>query len=451
MLATHALDDVEPFPRVSREFTISDGTVVQGWLVRDPDAPQPAPLLLDVHGGPHNAWNGAADDVHLYQQDLAARGWTVLLLNPRASDGYGEAFWTATHRSWGETDAPDFLEPIDQLVAEGAADPERLAITGYSYGGYTTCYLTSRDGRFRAAAAGGVVSDLRSMAGTSDIARYLSELELGGDHWELLDRYEAMSPLSRVDQVRTPTLVYHGAADVRCPVGQAQQWFAALRQRGVPTELVLYPGAAHLFQFDGRPSHRLDYCRRVRDWIDEHAGGSRPGREARRRGTAGSGGSRRSPRATTCRVRCSGSCACGPTGRTSWSLAATGVLSTATGVETTTDSVFQIGSITKVYTTTLALQLVDEGEARARRADPAGAARAAAARRRRRRAGDAAPPADPHERDRRRRLRRHRARRRLPSSATWSCSPRPPRTTRSARPGRTATRGSRSPAGWSRS
>ena len=361
VLATHALEGVEPFPRVSREFTISDGTVVQGWLVRDPEAPKPGPLLLDVHGGPHNAWNGAADDVHLYQQDLAARGWTVLLLNPRASDGYGEAFWTATHRAWGEVDAPDFLEPIDQLVADGTADPERLAITGYSYGGYTTCYLTSRDGRFRAAAAGGVVSDLRSMAGTSDIGRYLSELELGGDHWELADRYAAMSPLDGVDQVGTPTLVYHGAADVRCPVGQAQQWFAALRQRSVPTELVLYPGAAHLFQFDGRPSHRLDYCRRVRDWIDAYAGSaSRPARrpaerEHWQRRLETLAARHRVPGAVLgiLRVR--------PDRDDELTLAATGVLHEGTGVETTADSVFQVGSITKVYTATLALQLVDEG------------------------------------------------------------------------------------------
>ena len=86
---------------------------------------------------------------------LAARGWTVLLLNPRASDGYGEAFYTAAVGAWGVADARDFLEPIEELVAEGIADPARLAVTGYSYGGYMTCYLTSRDCRFAAAVAGG--------------------------------------------------------------------------------------------------------------------------------------------------------------------------------------------------------------------------------------------------------------------------------------------------------
>src|SRR6185503_7337002 len=133
--------------------------------------------LLDVHGGPHNAWNGAADDWHLYHQELAARGWTVLLLNPRGSDGYGANFFDGAIGAWGEADANDFLEPIDQLVAEGVVDPKRLAVTGYSYGGYMTCYLTSRDKRFAAAVAGGVVTDTVSMAGTSDAGHHLAEYE----------------------------------------------------------------------------------------------------------------------------------------------------------------------------------------------------------------------------------------------------------------------------------
>ena len=271
--------EIELFAREERAFTISDGTAVQGWLMRDPEAPTPQPLLLDIHGGPHNAWNGAADSIHLYHQELAARGWAVLLLNPRGSDGYGEDFYRAALEDWGESDAQDFLEPIDALVAEGIADPERLAVTGYSYGGYMTCYLTSRDERFAAAVAGGVVSDLVSMGGTSDDAHLLSRYELGGEPWAVGDRYGAMSPLSRVESVVTPTLVYHGEGDRRCPVGQAQQWYTALRERGVPTTLVLYPDEGHLFILDGRPSHRRDFNRRVTDWVEQHAGA----RGARRR------------------------------------------------------------------------------------------------------------------------------------------------------------------------
>ncbi|MGZ3145085.1 serine hydrolase [Lentzea chajnantorensis] len=330
-----------------REFTISDGTVVHGWLVRDPERTGPSPLLLDIHGGPHNAWNGSADPVHLYHQVLARRGWTVLLLNPRGSDGYGEAFYQAALGAWGKADARDFLEPLDQLVADGTADPARLAVTGYSYGGYMTCYLTSRDHRFAAAVAGGVVSDLTSMAGTSDAGHALTALELGGAG----DHLAELSPLTRVDDVRTPTLIYQGASDDRCPAGQAEQWFTALRQNDVPARLVLYPGASHLFILNGTPSHREDFNRRVVDWVREHTGEGRAldaahwqrrlSVLAKKHGVPGAalGILRGDDVAEACH----------------------GVLNTATGVEVTQDSVFQIGSIGKVWTATVVMRLVDEG------------------------------------------------------------------------------------------
>jgi dipeptidyl aminopeptidase/acylaminoacyl peptidase len=228
--------------------------------------------LLDIHGGPHNAWNGSADPVHLYHQVLAGSGWTILVLNPRASDGYGEAFYTATVGAWGRADAQDFLEPLDELVADGIADPARLAVTGYSYGGFMTCYLTAHDNRFAAAVTGGPVVDLVSDAGTCDEGRFLAEAEIGGSWWDDPAPFRALSPLSRVAQVRTPTLILQGNDDARCPKGQAQQWFTALRERRVPTRLVLYPGASHGFLYQGLGSHRIDYNQRVIDWVRQHAG-----------------------------------------------------------------------------------------------------------------------------------------------------------------------------------
>jgi len=355
------LEDVELFPREEREFTISDGTVVHGWLIRDPAASGPQPLLLDVHGGPHNAWNGAADPVHLYHQELAAKGWTILLLNPRASDGYGEQFFNAALGGWGRADASDFLEPIDALVSEGLADPQRLAVAGYSYGGFTTCYLTSRDDRFAAAVAGGVVSDLVSMAGTSDAGHFLSDLELAGQPWSDPEAYAEMSPMAQVTKVRTPTLIVHGAADVRCPIGQAEQWHTALRERGVPTRMVLYPDASHLFIINGKPSHRIDFNQRVVDWVEQYAGDAAGPRRSRidaahwqRRLTA-LAARHRVPGAGLgiLRVR--------PGVDDELVEVACGVLNKDTGVEATTDSLFQIGSISKVWTATVVMQLVDEG------------------------------------------------------------------------------------------
>lgn len=294
MLTRHtatALPDVELFRPESRTFRGHDGTEIHGWLLRDPDAPTPGPLLVDAHGGPHNAWSPAADAAHPYHQVLAARGWSVLMLNVRGSDGYGTGFFTAAARFWGTADERDFLDPVDELVSDGVADPARLALTGYSYGGYMTCWLTGRTDRFAAAIAGGVVADLTSMWGTSDAGPALARLEWP-DPFAEPERLAAISPWSRVQHVRTPTLLLHGSADERCPVGQAEQWFAALRSRNVPTEMVLYPGGSHLFVLDGRPSHRTDYSQRLLDWTERYAGagpgcragpGDDGGRHVRRR------------------------------------------------------------------------------------------------------------------------------------------------------------------------
>jgi dipeptidyl aminopeptidase/acylaminoacyl peptidase/CubicO group peptidase (beta-lactamase class C family) len=352
--------DVELFPRDERSFPISDGSTVQAWLIRDGDAPGPRPLLLDVHGGPHNAWNGAADEVHLYHQELARRGWVVLLVNPRGSDGYGEAFYDGVNGAWGVADAADLLEPIDALVAEGVADPARLAVTGYSYGGFMTCWLTGHDDRFMAAVAGGTVSDLVSMAGTCDDGQLLSAYELGGPPWQDPKRYADMSPLTRVGDVRTPTLLLHGADDLTCPAGQAQQWHTALRQRGVPTRLVLYPGASHVFILAGPPSQRIDYNRRVVDWLEQHTrrGGRKPidvahwqqrlARLAERHGVPGAqlGILRMStdPQVPDEQVE-----------------VVAGVLDTGSGHPVTADALFQIGSVTKVWTATAIMQLAEEG------------------------------------------------------------------------------------------
>ncbi len=353
--------DFDLFVREERTFAISDGTEVQAWLVRDPsidvERDGPLPLLLDIHGGPHNAWNAAADEIHVYHQELAARGWAVLLVNPRGSDGYGEEFFDGVRAGWGVKDVHDFLEPLDALVAEGLADPERLAVTGYSYGGFMTCWLTGYTDRFKAAVAGGVVSDLVSMYGHSDDGPLMGRYELGGTPWDAFEEYAAMSPLTHVDQVSTPTLVLHGRDDLTCPVGQAQQWHTSLRERGVATELVLYPDASHVFILLGPPSQRIDYNRRVVAWLDQWVErGGRPRLDAAhwQRRLAVLAEKHHVPGAQLGILDGHGG---------DWDLvdAAYGVLNMRTGQPATTDSVFQIGSISKVWTATVVMQLVDEG------------------------------------------------------------------------------------------
>ena len=294
---------------------------------------------------------------------LAARGWTVLLLNPRASDGYGEAFYTAAVGAWGVADANDFLEPIDELVAEGVADPARLAVTGYCYGGFMTCYLTSRDDRFAAAVAGGVVTDLTSMAGTSDDAHFLSVAELGALPWGGdRERLAELTPYTQVDDVTTPTLVLHGDADVRCPVGQAEQWHVALRELGVDTDSCATRARRTCsFSTARRHSHRLQPAGgglggTVRE--DEQAAA-----EDRRRALAApphgarraAQGPRRPARhpAASARAAARRARRRPPTGTPT---------ATSRRSQATTDTLFQIGSISKVWTATVVMQLVDEGK-----------------------------------------------------------------------------------------
>ncbi|HEU5416140.1 MAG TPA: serine hydrolase [Streptosporangiaceae bacterium] len=361
-----ALPDVELLAAAEREFVISDGTRVHGWLLRDPQASAPGPLLLDIHGGPHNAWHPAADAAHLYHQVLADRGFAVLTLNPRGSDGYGESFYTAALGAWGTADEHDLLEPVQALIAEGIAEPGRLAVAGYSYGGFMTCHLTTRTSQFAAAVAGGLVSDLASMAGTSDAGHHLSSVEFGVAARDGRGAVRALSPIEHVGQVSTPTLMLHGAADDRCPPGQAEQWFTALREREVPARLVLYPGASHLFILDGLPSQRADYGRRLAGWVADHAGAG----QARPRGAAAAldrqhwqarlaelAARHQVPGATLGILRMR------PGTDDEVALAAHGVLSKSTEVPVTTDSLFQIGSISKVWTTTLLMQLAEEGRA----------------------------------------------------------------------------------------
>jgi dipeptidyl aminopeptidase/acylaminoacyl peptidase len=272
---THHLTEAVPgvtLPAAQpREFVAPDGTTVHGWVLRAAETAGASPLLLDIHGGPHNAWGPTFDGVHLYHQELVARGWTVLLVNPRGSDGYGERFYAGITGNWGLIDEGDFLTPVDDLVDEGLVDGSKVVVTGYSYGGYMSCWLSARHpDRWAAAIPGGVVTDLSSTAGTADVGNLLGPLEFGGFPWDVPEMLRASSPMSYVRQVTAPTLLLQGERDDRCPVSQAEMWFAALRTRQVPVTLVRYPEGSHLFVLDGRPSHRQDWCTRIVDFAVQH-------------------------------------------------------------------------------------------------------------------------------------------------------------------------------------
>lgn len=245
------------------------GETVHGWIIRENRSETRCPLLIDLHGGPHQAWSGAVDEAFLYQQELVSQGWVVVLINSRGSDGYGETFSQGVFGAWGIHDGEEVLQIIDQMVDEGGIDPERISLSGYSYGGFLVNALTTRDQRFLAAAAGGSLCDLADLVLTSSDGHYIARSEFGGYPADIPQKYAAMSPITRVDSVITPTLVFHGGND--STLSQAHRWFNALSSRGVRAELKIIPDADHEFIFTGTPSQRNAVNTVLVEWFGKHS------------------------------------------------------------------------------------------------------------------------------------------------------------------------------------
>ncbi|HZB78968.1 MAG TPA: S9 family peptidase [Actinomycetota bacterium] len=219
----------------------SDGLEMDGFLLA-PGGDGPHPLILHVHGGP--VWS--------YQQSfprpslswLVSRGYAILLPNPRGSTGRGRAFLEAVIGDMGGLDAQDDLAGIDALVERGDADPERVGVTGGSYGGFMSCWLPVVDQRFKAAVAVSPVTDYFSQHWNSNIGAWDSWF-LGGQPEDGTAHYRERSPVFFVDRVTTPTLLTAGTEDRCTPPGQAMEFYRALRERDVPVEVAIYPGEGH--------------------------------------------------------------------------------------------------------------------------------------------------------------------------------------------------------------
>jgi len=200
-------------------------------------------------------------------QALAARGYAVLLVNPRGSAGYGEPFAEACVADWGGKDYEDLMAGVDWAVAQGIADPRRLAVMGYSYGGFMTSWIVGHTDRFRAAVCGAPVSDLASMYGESDIGTGFGEFEWGGPPWERWDFYHERSPVYHIQNCSTPLMLQHWEGDLRCPISQSEVLFAALKRLGREVVFVRYPGAFHRYATHA-PSQRADAIERGIAWFD---------------------------------------------------------------------------------------------------------------------------------------------------------------------------------------
>lgn len=244
-----------------------DGLPIQSWVITPPGYTpgKKYPLILEIHGGPFAAYGDRFD---LEKQWMAAQGYVVLYVNPRGSTSYGEAFARLIDKAYPGDDADDLLTAVDSLVARGIADPAQLYVTGGSGGGLLTAWLTAKTTRFRAAAVLYPVVNWTSEVLTADMGSHFQGHWLRGTPWENPTHYWAQSPLSRVASVHTPTLVMGGDGDFRTPFGQSEEWFTALRLRGVPTELVRLPGEPHGAR--ERPSHYLAKVVYITDWFARH-------------------------------------------------------------------------------------------------------------------------------------------------------------------------------------
>ena len=199
---------------------------------------------------------------HNWGQALAARGYAVLLPNPRGSTGRGAAFTRSNRYDFGGGDYEDIMAGVDHLIAEGIADPDRLGVCGWSYGGFMTAWVVGQTDRFKAAVAGAPPTNWVSKIGTTDIGP-ANAWNIGLVHQEP-DQVWERSPIRYVGKVTTPTLLVGGDADKRVPITQAQEFHWGLKGAGVETELVIYPRQKHGFH---ERAHQLDLAQRVCDWF----------------------------------------------------------------------------------------------------------------------------------------------------------------------------------------
>ena len=241
-----------------RTATAPDGHPVHGW-VTTPDGSGPHPVLLTIHGGPYDQYGwGLFDETQVY----VSAGYAVVQCNPRGSSGYGQAHGRAIRESWGELDAADVLAFLDAALDDPALDADRVGVMGGSYGGYLTTLLLGRTTRFTAAISERAFVDPVSFVGSADIGWFFPDRYLGTDP----ERIRAQSAMAGGARITTPTLVIHSEQDWRCPVEQGQRLFGELKRRGVPTELLLFPGEGHELTRSGRPRHRLARFEHVLCW-----------------------------------------------------------------------------------------------------------------------------------------------------------------------------------------
>ena len=244
-----------------------DGREIQGWVITPPnfDPQKKYPLILEIHGGPFSAYG----DVFTAElQLMAAAGYVVLYTNPRGSTSYGAEFANQIHHNYPGQDYDDLMSCVDALIKQGFVDEDRLYVTGGSGGGVLTAWIVGNTNRFKAAVVAKPVINWYSFALTSDGYPTYHKYWFPGFPWDNLEHYMKRSPISKVGNVETPTMLLTGEDDLRTPIAESEQFYHALKLRDIDTALVRVPGASH--GIAARPSHLLAKVAYILKWFETH-------------------------------------------------------------------------------------------------------------------------------------------------------------------------------------
>ncbi|MCB0584443.1 MAG: S9 family peptidase [Phaeodactylibacter sp.] len=251
-----------------------DGRSIQGWIMYPPGfSPEKKyPMMLEIHGGPYAAYG---DVFSMEAQLYASRGYVVVYTNPRGSTSYGEEFADLIHHHYPGNDYDDLMSCVDAVIEKGFIDEEKLYVTGGSGGGVLTAWIVGKTSRFKAAVAAKPVINWFSHILTADGVAYWSRNWFPAKPWEDPEHYYRQSPISLVENVTTPTMLLVGDEDYRTPLSEAEQFYRALKLRGIDTALVRFPNASH--GIARRPSQMLAKVQAVMGWMEKYGGaGGRP-------------------------------------------------------------------------------------------------------------------------------------------------------------------------------
>jgi len=247
-----------------------DGLAIEGLLTYPSNYKKNKkyPLALIIHGGPAGVFSQSyTGNPGIYMIEyLASKGYAIIRPNPRGSTGYGKDFRYANFKDWGFGDYEDIISGVDEVIELGVADPKRLAVMGWSYGGYMTSFIVTKTNRFKAASMGAGLPNLISMTTTTDIPDYLVA-HMGSEFWNDYETYEKHSAIYQLKNIITPTQILHGANDLRVPFTQGQEFYVALKRKGVPTEMIVYPRTPH---GPREPKLLMDVSPRILAWIDKY-------------------------------------------------------------------------------------------------------------------------------------------------------------------------------------